>query len=97
MTRLENPDRVEAIVGVLRDPERHIARAVSEEQRVYILHSHECVNSGRDLRLCPYSLALDEGIDVDPDGDAWVEDEPHYVAIEHGRLVQLHQPITGSG
>lgn len=89
MTRLENPDRVEAIVGVLRDTEQHIARAVSEEQRVYILHSHECVNSGRDLRLCPYSLALDAGIDP----DSWTQDEPHYVVVDHGRLVPLHQPI----
>lgn len=82
MTRLENPDRVEAIVGTLRDPEQHIARAVSAEQRVYILHSHQCVNSARDLRLCPYSLALDAGIDL----DLWTEDEAVFVTIDHGRL-----------
>ena len=83
MTRLEDPDRVEAIVGALRDPDQHIARAVSDEQRVYILHSHQCVESGRDLRPCPYSLALDAGIDP----DSWTEDEAVFVKIDHGRLV----------
>lgn len=82
-TRLETPDRVERIVGALRDTEQHIARAVSAEERVYILHSHDCVNSGRDLRLCPYSLALDRGIDL----GSWVEDVAVFVTIDHDRLV----------
>lgn len=83
MSRLERPDRIEAIVGAARDPRQHIARAVSKEQRVYILHSRTCANSGRDLRLCPYSLALDAGIDP----ESWVEDKPFVVAVDHGRLV----------
>lgn len=89
MSRLEPADRIEAIVGANRDPEQHIARAVSAEQRVYILHSQACSSSGRDLRLCPYSLALDEGIDP----DAWTEDEPVVVAIDHGRLVPEPGPM----
>jgi hypothetical protein len=83
MSRLEPSDRIEGIVGAARDPEQHIVRAVSAEQRVYILHSHACVDSGRDLRLCPYSLALDAGINV----NEWAEDEAYVVAIDHGRLV----------
>lgn len=83
MTRLENPNRIEHIVGALRDPEQHIARAVSAEQRVYILHSHECIQSGRDLRECPYSLALDRGIDL----DLWTEDEAVFIVIDNGRAV----------
>lgn len=88
MTRLESSDRIEDIVGATRDPERHIARAVSEEERVYILHSQACLNSGRDLRLCPYSLALDAGIDL----DSWTEDEPHVVVVDHGRLAPQSMP-----
>lgn len=75
---------IEGIVGSLRDTEQHIARAVSAEQRVYLLHSHECVAMGRDLRLCPYSLALDRGIDL----DSWPEDEAVFVVVDDGRLVR---------
>lgn len=89
MTRLEPSDRIEDIVGAARDPERHIARAVSEEGRVYILHSEVCLNSGRDLRLCPYSLALDAGIDP----DSWIENLAVFVAIDHGRLVPASNPF----
>lgn len=83
MSRLEPSDRIEDIVGMSRHPDQHIARAVSAEQRVYILHSHECVDSGRDLRLCPYSLALDRGIDP----EWWTEDEPLFVHVVEGQLV----------
>lgn len=83
MSRLEPADRIEGIVGASRHPDHHIARAVSAEQRVYILHAKGCLQSGRDLRLCPYSLALDAGIDP----DSWPEDEAVVVAIDHGRLV----------
>jgi hypothetical protein len=89
MSRLEPSDRIEGIVGASRDPDRHIARAVSAEQRVYILHSKGCLQSGRDLRLCPYSLALDAGIDP----LSWVEDEAVVVAIDHGRLVPQIRPF----
>jgi hypothetical protein len=40
-----------------------MARAVSAKQTVYILHSQECRDTGRDLRLCEFSIALDTGID----------------------------------
>jgi hypothetical protein len=63
---------IERIVGVERHPTEHWGRAVSAEQRVYILHSQECLDSGRDLRECPYSLALDNGIDPFD----WTEDVP---------------------
>lgn len=85
MTDIVPADDIERIVGAVRDPERHIARAVSADQRVYILHSRECFDSGRDLQLCPYSLALDRGIDV----NGWIEDEPYYVTVEFGRLAPL--------
>lgn len=62
MTALVPPDAIEKIVGARRHPTRHIGRAVEAEQMVYILHSAECKDSGIDLRDCPFSVALDEGI-----------------------------------
>ena len=83
MTRLEPTDRIEGIVGVKRDDVVHFGRAVSSEQRVYILHSRECLASVSDQRDCEFSLALDNGIDP----DEWVEDVPVILRRENGRLV----------
>lgn len=63
MTKIVPADEIETIVGVQRHSTEHWGRAVSSEQTVYILHSQECRDSGIDLRECPYSLALDNGID----------------------------------
>lgn len=65
MTNLVPATDIEQIVGAVRHPTLHVARAVSAEQTVYILHSQQCLDSGRDLRQCPFSLALDNGIDLD--------------------------------
>lgn len=62
MTELVDPSEIERIVGAKRHPTRHVGRAVSAEQTVYILHSRECRDSGVDLRECRFSLALDKGI-----------------------------------
>lgn len=81
MTRRERADRIESIVGAKRDDTDHLARAVSAEERVYILHSRQCTLAYDDLRRCPYSVALDEeGIDM---GD-WhgFEDRPVVVNID---------------
>lgn len=83
MSDLVPTGSIERIVGVKRDRLRHYARAVSYTQTVYVLHSRECLTSGVDLRECLFSLALDEGIDV----ERWPEDEPVHVVIEDGRLV----------
>jgi hypothetical protein len=84
MSELVDPTKIESIVGAARHPLRHLARAVSEEQKVYILHSQECLESGIDLRNCRYSLALDAGIDI----ELWVEDKPlHVFATIDGELV----------
>ena len=83
MSNLVPTDEIEQIVGIERHPTRHYARAASAEQIVYILHSHQCRDSGRDLRECQFSLALDNGIDL----GAWTghEDEPVRVAINRNR------------
>ena len=77
MTDLVPAEDIERIVGAKRHPSRHLARAVSAEQRVYILHSQKCLDSGIDLRACPYALALDNGIRL----SEWHEDEAFYVEI----------------
>lgn len=66
MTRAVPADKIEAIVGVNRDPVEHYGLALDEEQVFYILHSVVCRDSRPDsLRECPFSLSLDLGIDRD--------------------------------
>ncbi len=63
MSKLESSETIEATVGSQRHPVRHIGRAVSAEQRVYVLHSERCrADFGKGLTSCPYSRALDLGI-----------------------------------
>jgi hypothetical protein len=65
MSDLVAPEDIERIVGAARHPRQHYGRAVSSEQTVYVLHSKACKDSGIDLRDCPFSLALDQGISQD--------------------------------
>lgn len=85
MSRLESAETIEATVGALRHPTEHVARAVTAEERVYVMHSAECLASGIDLRECKYSIALDRGILL----RAWrlFPDRPVRVFLEGGRLV----------
>ncbi|MEO7018384.1 MAG: hypothetical protein ABI067_17890 [Leifsonia sp.] len=79
MSRLESPKAIEKIVGARRHATDHLGRAISAEERVYILHSTECAASGIDLRTCVFSEALDYGIDMDVWGD--FQDVPVVLAI----------------
>jgi len=87
MSDLVPAEDIELIVGAARGMWTHFGRAVSTERKVYVLHSIECKNSGLDLRECPYSLALDEGIDLDD----WTGSEDVAVAlsIADGRLIPV--------
>jgi hypothetical protein len=87
MSFLVDASDIERIVGVPRDRHLHYARAVSAEQTVYILHSQECLDAGKDLRLCRYSAALDRGIDL----EKWIEDRVWVVEVDDGRLVPVHK------
>jgi hypothetical protein len=80
MSRLEAADKIEGIVGAPRHLTLHLARAVSAEQRVYIMHSHECCYETPDLRDCEYSRALDNGIEMD-EWEHW-QDRPVMVRID---------------
>lgn len=94
MTRIESAKTIEATVGAKRHETIHVARAVSDEERVYVLHSKECVREYADLRTCPFSLALDEGIDLGP----WEDSQDVAVEVEideeYGDLVptRIHKP-----
>lgn len=95
MTALADPTEIETIVGVARDDTLHFGRAVSAERTVYILHSRACRDSGRDLRECRYSVALDKGINP----QAWrpFEDRAVVLAIlASGHLAPIHAwPLRG--
>lgn len=96
MTRLEPADTIEKTVGATRHATDHIARAISAEQRVYILHPDSCLERGIDLRSCEYSIALDLPLDL----DVWEQrqDTPVRVAIDvdEGDLVPADSVSTES-
>lgn len=61
MTDLVDRSEIERIVGRPRDQRLHFARNV--EGIVYVLHSYACLKDYPDLRDCPFSLAMDNGLD----------------------------------
>lgn len=89
MSDLVSPDAIEEIVGAKRLSSVHLGRAVSAEQKVYVLHSQRCRDSGADLRACDFSLALDRGIE--PSSWAGMEDVPVALGIWHRRLVPIRR------
>ena len=95
MTARVPSNQIEAIVGINRKQFVHVARAVTTEQTVYILHSAHCLSQFGDLRDCPFSKALDAGIDR----DYWqgYEDQPIIAGIaKTGELVP-DQILTTDG
>ncbi len=88
MTELVDASEIERVVGADRHPTEHRGRAVSEEQMVYVLHSWACRNVRKDLRECPFSLALDRGI-LEADW-AGQEDRAVTLGIWHRRLIPAH-------
>jgi len=91
MTANVPADQIEEIVGAERHATRHYARAISAEQTVYVLHSEECRALYDDLRDCPWSLALDRGIEeIDWFGR---EDRAVVVRVRGGRLIPAATPV----
>jgi hypothetical protein len=90
VTDLVPTEEIEQLVGAQRLPMAHVGRAVSAKETVYILHSQRCKDAGGDLRTCPFSLALDEGIDL----RRWAEfmDRPVVLGVSPagGSLVPLY-------
>jgi len=92
MTDLVDPTEIETILGIARHETDHYGRAVSAEQQVYVLHSAECRNAGGDLRECPYSIALDKGIEHFYPWTSWrrLQDQPVRLEISRGYLLPDH-------
>lgn len=92
MADMVDSSTIEAIVGVPRHATKHYGRAVPSERCVYILHSSECLESGRDLRECPYSVALDHGVEY------WrwqqVLGRPVLLEIQQGHLAPVVDSIV---
>jgi hypothetical protein len=78
MSDLVPTEDIERIVGAKRHATKHQAKAVSAEQKVFILHSRKCLDSGIDLRDCRFSWALDNGIRL----SEWQEDVAFTVRIQ---------------
>ena len=89
MAELVDPQSIEQIVGADRHATKHYGRAVSAEQRVYVLHSHACVNSTPDLRDCAVSVALDRGIEHPAAWASWrrLLDRPVVLHIRYDGLL----------
>lgn len=79
MTGRVPADQIEGLVGAARHPVRHIARAVSAEQTVYLMHPDDCREGRADLTTCPHSIALYAGIRA-PEWDRH-EDRPVYAVV----------------
>lgn len=85
MTEHVSPDEIEEKVGRARHPRAHYGRAVSREQRFYILHSQICKEDTPDLRDCAFSVALDTGLDLSVWED--LQDRPVLLQVREGRVV----------
>ncbi len=83
-------NEIERIVGVSRHDTDHIGRAVSAEQRLYILHPKECLATQTDARSCEFSVALDNGIMMSKWGE--FEDRPMVLGTFEGRLIPTTNP-----
>lgn len=79
-------DEIETIVGTRRKAQQHIARASSQDEQIYVLHSALCVKR-REITECAYTQALDNGINM----EVWEDhqDEPVEVMVSNGRLVPV--------
>lgn len=82
MSKIVDGHQIEALVGIARHQTRHYGRADSTRQEVYILHSAECLQTEADLRECPFSRALDLGVDL----AQWIQDEPVVLTVGDGHL-----------
>lgn len=89
MTDLVDPDRIEELVGARRHATEHYGRAVSTSRTVYVLHSEACRASTPDLRDCPFSRALDDGIELPTVWEKWehVQDRPVVLDVAVGFLI----------
>lgn len=84
MTDLVPNHKIEQIVGHKRHQRIHFGRAESAERIMYVLHSYNCLEQNPDLRECEFSVALDNGLDMDFWEDC--QDEAVPLSIVDGSL-----------
>lgn len=95
MSDLVDSNEIEAIVGHARAEHTHWGRMSTTDQKFYILHSRRCLESGVDLRLCEYSLALDTAFDpIEFEG---LEDTPVPLELWCGVLLPADEEPEPSG
>lgn len=89
MSELVDPTQVATIFGIERHETDHYGHAITDTEEVFILHSAECRATTPDLRDCPYSVALDRGIEHPLPWTGWrrVLDTPIRLEIAHGYLM----------
>lgn len=80
-------EKIEEIVGHARHPRIHYGRAVSETETFYILHSQQCLEQYDDLSYCPFSIAMDLGLNL----PMWAfhMDQPVPIGVYDGELLPL--------
>lgn len=91
MTHVVGQDDIERIVGRPRSRYEHWGRIVNVQvevnvwrTRFFILHSQVCIGIHEDLRVCPFSKALDRMV---ADADVWQENVPTRLRLVNDRLV----------
>ena len=87
MAEVVDASEIEHIVGAKRGV-LHKSRAYDSTGQVFILHSHGCLALG-DLLACPYTKAMEQGIDIATWRlRGWME-VPVIVGIHEGTLIPL--------
>jgi len=62
-----------------------------EIEQIVGLHSHKCLDAGRDLRSCRFTLALDRGIEM----DVWGDHQDEAVRVVTSRSGSLVPVVAG--
>jgi len=87
MSNLVNSKEIEEIIGAPRNRKAHFGKLITAEDKIYIMHSYECVFKNEDLRQCEFSKAMDHST---PE-KLWnkFEDKTVLLGVMSGSLVPL--------
>lgn len=79
-----DPQAIVKIFGRERDISMHLGRIELANGQLAIMHSQLCIDSGRDLLECPFTLAIPDFIP-----EEWPETEPFSLRLRDGELVMM--------
>lgn len=94
MTEKVDPQRIEQLVGARRHPAQHRGRWDTSAGQIYILHSGYCLMAFKDLRQCPYSIALDELVRDWSEGSRWDDYPDRPVALYISPITGVLEPLA---